>query len=187
MKADIHSLYEKSKKGDLVATHEGDINSDLITKYLSGVESSLSEAGELTKITRKVYNILVEALQNLFHHLEIPPKEYLDSVNLPETCRYAFCTLIREGKGAYKVTCGNFVSNKYIQFLRDRIEQLNYLSSVELKELYKRILNNDEFSSKGGGGLGFIEMARMSGQKLGYDFLKYDDCYSFFVLEIRIG
>ena len=64
---------------------------------------------------------------------------------------------------------------------------MNYLSAAELKELYKRILNNDEFSSKGGGGLGFIEMARMSGQKLGYDFVKYDESYSFFILEIRIG
>jgi hypothetical protein len=187
MKADIHSLYEKSRKGDLVMTHEGEINSDLITRFLNGVESSLLQEGELSKLIRKVYNVLVEALQNLFHHLEIPPKDYLDTINLPENCRYAFCTLVRESKGAYKITCGNFVSNKYTQFLRDRIEQLNYLSTVELKELYKRILNNDEFSSKGGGGLGFIEMARISGHKLGYDFIKYDDRYSFFVLEVNIS
>jgi len=186
MKADIHSLYEKSKKGDLVATHEGEIDSDLITEYLSKVESSLLQSGELAKVIRKVYNILVEALQNLFHHLEIPPKDYLDKICLPENCRYAFCSLIKEGKGSYKITSGNFVSTKYVQFLRDRIEQLNFLSVSELKELYKRVLNNDEFSSKGGGGLGFIEMARISGQKLGYDFIKYNESYSFFVLEIHI-
>ena len=105
---------------------------------------------------------------------------------MPENCRYAFCSLIKEGKGSYKITSGNFVSTKYVQFLRDRIEQLNFLSVSELKELYKRVLNNDEFSSKGGGGLGFIEMARISGQKLGYDFINYNESYSFFVLEIHI-
>ena len=57
MKADIHSLYEKSKKGDLVATHEGEIDSDLITEYLSKVESSLLQSGELAKVIRKPYKI----------------------------------------------------------------------------------------------------------------------------------
>ena len=186
MRADIHSLYEKSKKGNLIATHEGAVTSDLITSYLNEVESSLLQSGEAVKTVRRVYNILVEALQNLFHHLEVPPKEYLERLSLPEDCRYAFCSTVKEGKSSYKITTGNFVTGKYVPFLRDRIEQLNYLSTDELKELYKRVLNNDEFSAKGGGGLGFIEMARISGKKLGYDFISYDEKYSFFVLEIHI-
>ncbi|MBR6279435.1 MAG: SiaB family protein kinase [Bacteroidales bacterium] len=187
MKADIHSIYLEVKKGNLIAAHEGEITSEVITEFLSKVEDSLLQNGEAVKIVRKLYNILVEALQNLYHHLEIPPKDYSESLHLDENCRYAFCTLVKEGKGSFKITTGNFVKGKTIQFLKDRIEQLNYLSTYELKELYKRVLNNDEFSEKGGGGLGFIEMARMSGNKLGYDFIKYDSQYSFFVLEIHIN
>lgn len=187
MKADIHSLYEKAQKGNLIIAHEGDISSELISDYLAKVEDSLLQMGENVKLSRKLYNILVEALQNLFHHLEIPPVDFLSSLNLPSGCHYAFCTLVKEGNGNYKITSGNFIKNETTQFLKDRIEQLNYLSIDELKELYKRILNNDEFSAKGGGGLGFIEMARKSGNKFGFDFIKYDDVYSFFVLEVIVS
>ena len=71
--------------------------------------------------------------------------------------------------------------------MRDRIEQLNYLSQDELKDLYKIVLNNDEFSAKGGGGLGFIEMARKSGNKFGFELLRQNKDYSFFVFEVLIS
>ena len=37
------------------------------------------------------------------------------------------------------------------------------------------MLNNNQFSPKGGGGLGFVDLARKSGQKLHYDFKPVDD------------
>ena len=42
-------------------------------------------------------------------------------------------------------------------------------------------------SLKGGGGLGMIDIARKTGQKLEYDFLKVDDKFSFFTLNIKVS
>jgi hypothetical protein len=61
------------------------------------------------------------------------------------------------------------------------------MSKDELKEYYKEILNNDEFSDKGGGGLGMIDIARKSGQKLNFNFIEVDNQYSFFSLSIKIA
>jgi hypothetical protein len=44
------------------------------------------------------------------------------------------------------------------------------------------MLSNAEFSSKGGAGLGLIEMAKKTGNKLDYDFIKLDDKFSYFIL-----
>ena len=55
-----------------------------------------------------------------------------------------------------------------------------------LKMLYKEVLNNEERTEKGGGGLGIIDIARKSKQKLVYDFMDIDDQYSFFSLYIKI-
>ena len=73
MKASIHGLFEKLKAGKPIASHEGDITSEIIEEFLTKVENSLSDAGESPKKIRKVYNILVEALQNLYHHQAVPP------------------------------------------------------------------------------------------------------------------
>jgi hypothetical protein len=40
---------------------------------------------------------------------------------------------------------------------------------------------------KGGGGLGMIDIARKTGQKLNFDFAPVDDKYSFFSLNIKIS
>ena len=186
MKASIHGLYEKLRAGKPIASHEGAITSEIITDFLAKVESSLSDAGENPKKIRKVYNILVEALQNLYHHQAKPPATFIKEMGLADGA-YSFCTIVKEENGTYKVTTGNFVCNSTAKSLKERIEQLNSLSQEELKSLYKIVLDNDEFSEKGGGGLGFIEMARKSGNKFGYEFAPYDDKYKFFVLEILVS
>jgi hypothetical protein len=70
--------------------------------------------------------------------------------------------------------------------ISDRINQINSLSKEELKALYKLILNNEEFSEKGGGGLGMIDMARKTGTKMEYEFLPVNEKLLFYVLKINI-
>ena len=41
-------------------------------------------------------------------------------------------------------------------------------------------------SDKGGGGLGMIDIARKSGQKLDFDFQQVDEEFSFYSLNINI-
>ena len=56
----------------------------------------------------------------------------------------------------------------------------------QLKEYYKEVLSEGGFSDKGGGGLGMIDIARKSGQKLNYHFTEIDETFSFFNLNIKI-
>jgi hypothetical protein len=48
------------------------------------------------------------------------------------------------------------------------------------------VLNNGEMSLKGGGGLGMIDIARKTGEKLEYNFLEIDNKVSFFTLNIKV-
>ena len=187
MEANIHGLYEKFKAGKLIVSHEGSISSKDIDNFLNKTEDSLSAAGETPKKIRKIYNIVVEAIQNLFHHQGTPPPDFLKNMKLSASDGYCFCTMVKEGSDNYKITTGNFVSYAVAKSLRERIEQLNSLSHDELKNLYKIVLDNDEFTERGGGGLGFIEMARKSGNKFGYDFVQYNKDYKFFVLEVLVS
>lgn len=70
--------------------------------------------------------------------------------------------------------------------MQTRLDEINKLSKEELKDYYKAVLNNGQMSAKGGGGLGMIDIARKTGQKLKYNFMPIDDMYSFFSLNIKI-
>ena len=80
----------------------------------------------------------------------------------------------------------SYLKNENADLLKSRLEKINSLNEDELKAYYKEVLNNGMMSDKGGGGLGMIDIARKSGQKLAFDFQKVDDEYSFYSLNINI-
>ena len=87
----------------------------------------------------------------------------------------------------YNIITGNYIKVENVEMLKKRLDEINLLSKDELKDYYKAVLNNGEMSAKGGGGLGMIDIARKTGQKLNYSFMPVDDVYSFFSLNIKIA
>jgi len=179
-KFNVDQWYLSEQNGELLFNYKGNITPALITEILEKIESELGRKQEKMKIKKRVYNVLVEALQNLYHHLDTTPEEEL---NLGD--RFIIF-IISKYDDLYKIITGNFIKLDKVRFLKDRIDQVNYLSVEERKSLYKLILNNQEFSEKGGGGLGIIDIARRISTDLTYSFYKYDDEYAFFTLNIEI-
>jgi len=180
MSFNVEEQYKDFNEGEILFAYKGDVTSDLITNVLEVVESKLEDTPEVGKVAKKIYNALVECLQNLYHHGTV------DITGTDKKAKKFGLFVLTQVNGAYKITTGNFVSKDRIQYLIDRIEQLNSMNKDELKSLYKLILNNQEFSVKGGGGLGMIDVARKTGSKLYYDFIDVDDEYSLYKFNINI-
>jgi hypothetical protein len=160
---------------------KGSISSELISNVLEVVESRMDEYRESSKIRKKVYNVLVESLQNLYHHIEVLPepmqKEFDDKFGI---------LVVSRQDARYKISTGNFIGQDKVDVLRNKIDKINSMSRDELKDMYKFILNHQRLSEKGGGGLGLVDIARKTGNQLDYTFEKFDDAYYFFNLDVFI-
>jgi hypothetical protein len=165
----------------VVIAYKGSITSDLINDVLEAVEKKLDEVNEEGKTRKKLYNVLVESLQNLYHHIE----ETHEGIEEDLDPKFGVLVIARED-GEYKVITGNFVNSSKIKYLKEKIDKINSLNKDELKDMYKFILNHQKLSAKGGGGLGLVDIARKTGSKLVYSFFNYNDNYYFFNLEIKI-
>ena len=77
MSFDVNEYYSKLNGGDVLMAFKGNISSELISNVLEVVESRLDDYSEGSKIRKKVYNVLVESLQNLYHHIEVLPDEMI--------------------------------------------------------------------------------------------------------------
>ena len=86
----------------------------------------------------------------------------------------------------YKVILANFIKKHKLQMLKDRVDQLNALDSEEIKALYKLVLNNHEFSNKGGGGLGIIDIVKRTESKLEIEVFPFNQEYSFCSTNINV-
>jgi hypothetical protein len=180
MVLDIYGFYDKMEQNNIMLSFKGDITSELLTSILQIMEAKLDNWQEEPKVKKKVYNVLVECLQNLYHHMdEIAPEQ-------DDRIRSAIF-MIGKIDGEYNIITGNYIKNANIANLKKLLDDINVLSKEELKEYYKEVLNNGEMSLKGGGGLGMIDIARKTGGKLNFQFTPVDDKYSFFSLNINIS
>jgi mevalonate kinase len=181
MMLDIFDFYDKMERNNILLSFKGNITSELLTSILQIMESKLDNLQEEPKVKKKVYNVLVECLQNLYHHLDD------DKGNSDTGAPKSAIFMIGKLNGQYSIVTGNYILNQNVNFLKNRLEEINMMSKDELKEFYKSILNNGEMSEKGGGGLGMIDIARKSGQKLDFSFVPVDDKTHFFSLNVKIS
>ena len=181
MSFDVNEYYSTLDGGDVLMAYQGNISSELISNVLEVVESRMDDFSEDSKIRKKVYNVLVESLQNLYHHIEKLPPE------MHEEFDEKFGILVvSKVANKYKISTGNFVTEDRVGLLKNKIDKINSMSKEELKHMYKFILNHQRLSEKGGGGLGLVDIARKTGNKLDYAFEQYDEVYYFFNMDVYI-
>jgi hypothetical protein len=181
MSFDVNEYYSKLNGGDVLIAFKGNISSELISNALETVESRMEDYNEASKIRKKLYNVLVETLQNLYHHIEVLPDELKEG----EDSKFGIIVVSREKK-QYRISTGNFITQEKVDVLKNKIDKINSMNKDELKDMYKFILNHQRLSEKGGGGLGLVDIARKTGNKLDYTFEKFNDSYYFYNLDVFI-
>ena len=179
---DVNQLYDEICSDGVFFAYQGDISSEQINSILETVERKFVDVSASIKVRKKIYNIMVESLQNLFHHSDDVPTDLVETIGQ----RYGMIIVTKKDNN-FRLIVGNYISSDKVKFLTEKIEKINSLSPVELKEMYKFILNYQKLSPKGGGGLGLIDIARKSDQKLGYRFYSYNESYFFYRLDIFVS
>jgi hypothetical protein len=167
---------------NVILSFKGIVTTELLTSVLHTMETKMDAMNVTPRIRKKVFNILVESLQNIYHHAE--------ESTLPESKetleRKTALVLIMKEQNHFIVKTGNYIDVDKVKELKDRIDNINSLDKDGLKEYYQSSLSNSMVSSKGNAGLGMIDIARKSGNKLGFEFLKINNQTSFFCLNVKI-
>ncbi len=178
MAFDIQQWLNNKSKDEILFLYKGEVSGTLITDSLDDIEAKLENVSP--KIKKKVYDILVECMQNLFHH----SADIGAGINGFKG-RYAIC-ILSKNNDIFNICSGNFVNQKQKDFLTKHLSRINSLTRDQLKDLYKEILDNQTFSEKGGGGLGMVDIARKAGSKISFDFFDYLPDFYFFSFDINI-
>jgi hypothetical protein len=157
-------------KERLMFAYRGVVTNETSIPLLMLLEKEM-ENSEFGFIGRKrLFMFVLESLQNVSRHTSED--------------QYADMSLVVYSKTdiGYTVSTGNVIPSEGSELLRVKLEQINRLDSMEIREVYRKMLSVAEFSDKGGAGLGLIEMAKKTGNKLDYDFISMDGGYSYFIL-----
>ena len=168
------------QKDNLGYIYRGLFTQTITDSIISLAEANLDTTGESSKVKKRVFSILVECLQNITRHQTENCEDHDDP-----SMQGIF--IIQKEANFYYITTGNVVKQVAIPRLRSQLEKINSFEQDELKEYYKQILEDGTISDKGGAGLGLIEMARKSGNKLSFDFAKINENISYFYLHTAVS
>ena len=174
----IYDLHRTMMSQKLILVYQGDFTQETTKSILAMAERNIDSSGEESSIKRKVFNVMVESLQNIVKHSD----ELIDG----ETRSHAAIFLIGREANRYTIMSGNPIRKSNIPKLKQTLEKINGLDKEGLKDLYKDIIKNTTISEKGGAGLGFVDMARKSGEKLEFEFPDMSAEYCFFSLKVNV-
>ena len=174
----IYDLHRTMMSQNLILVYQGDFTQETTKSILAMAERNLDSSGEDSAIKRKVFNVMVESLQNIVKHSD----ELVDG----QTRSHAAIFLIGREADKYTIMSGNPIRKGNVGKLKNALENINGLDKDGLKDLYKSIIKNTTISEKGGAGLGFVDMARKSGSKLEFAFPEMSAEYHFFSLKVNV-
>ncbi len=130
---------------------------------------------------KKLLTLMIEILENVLKysdHFEVFVLDYPDYQ--PE-----FELLLNDD--GFILTSRNPVRERDKKEISKRIDKINTSDDDELRKIYRDTITNGIFTEKGGAGLGFIEMAKITTNNIAYSFKPIDKGFYYFELTLHIN
>lgn len=168
--------FRKLHQEEVVLAYKGRIAPEILRSVLRTTESNLSATGEKVPVRKKIFNILVELVQNLLKHVDMEAEGERANSTL----------MVIKEHGNYIISTGNYIHKSASVNIVNKIQELNKMSKEEIRQYFMDNMEKNELSSKGGAGLGLIDIVRKSGEKLEYFIETIDDSTDYLILQIKV-
>ncbi|MEQ8909622.1 MAG: SiaB family protein kinase [Vicingaceae bacterium] len=170
--AALDYFFEEFATEQMNFIYAGDFSDEHTEVFIELNNLQFSAHDEIKLSQRKAAFLIAECFQNIIRYHDPSHRDSYFHVNHKD--------------GLFKIISGNRIDNRHIPTLQSQLEQLNKLTAEELKEVYRKVLMNGETTTKGGAGLGLIEMARKTKNKLSFSFSAIDKNTSYFYFSLHL-
>lgn len=173
---DIDSHYKSMRDGKLAYSFRGVLTEGIMEFVFQDIEEALINKPEPRLIRKRIFNVLVELIQNIY--------KYTSELALEAN---EVMVIVQKKDNIYEIISGNYLEKNVIKTLQTRVSMINYLTGEQRDELYRGVLTSGLISRQNGAGLGFIDVARKSKNDLYYQFDNVDERYSFFTVKAFVS
>ncbi|MFT3884385.1 MAG: SiaB family protein kinase [Flavobacteriales bacterium] len=169
----------KALRGDRFAFgYSGNFHDDHTARLITLGESVMTDGGGSAR--SRLAFVMVEAYQNIIRHRAELPAELAVGAG-----RSLF--LLRCQNAGQQVVAVNAVEKSTVPRLREVLKRLEGVGKDRLKEMFLARLQEGDSGSSRGAGLGLIEMARRSGERLAHAWHDLGGDHELFALMVRLG
>ncbi len=171
----ILESFNQEKGVAVIMRHCGIFSEDLIISLAESSEELLVSFNEKKELIRRMFSILIEGLGNIRKHGEANSDGIQNGI-----------LIFAKTPIGYKILLGNLIQNSLINQMVHRLDDLNSLPEIEIKNRFTDVLSKSILANKGGSGLGFINIKMKSKSKLNYEFYPINKDFSLFSIDFMV-
>ena len=173
------NYYDQMHNDGVILSYKGAISQDILTEI--GLSLRKKKREETGVSGRLLFSAFIELSQNVLIHSEEREFSAVEQKELG-----VGVVLVREQKDCYHLVSINKSKNEVARVIKERVDFINSLTPTELKLHYRRELRNPERSEKGGGNVGFIDMAKKTGNPVDILIKQIGDGLSYLTVTITV-
>ena len=154
----------------IVFSFSGVISQELVSFMVDSARHQFEEMGEESKMIHKMFIITIEQLQNIMSYSKNKDIHSGSKYTSPGVMVIGF----DKDRDKYYVNSSNEIVKADKEKVTKKIDYINSLDKDELKKYLREKIRSAEDKHDRGAGVGFIEMAKRSSEKIEYDFEDID-------------
>lgn len=162
----------------IVFSFSGMISQSMTSFMVETAKSQIEHMNEDAKMTRNMFLIAVEQLQNIMSYSKDKDVQDGSEYTSPGVLVVGF----NKEKQKYYINSSNEIIEEDKTKISEKIDKINLLNRDEQRKYLREKLRSAEDKHDRGAGVGFIEMAKRSSEKLEYDFETVDGKLYFHIL-----
>jgi hypothetical protein len=159
----------------VITSYHGQMDQDRISMLSYTAEHQLDNEGARRGTIKKIFNILIEMLQNIHLHGA-----------LSEKTGNPFYLILAQNMDEYQLTCTNLVRIDTAKKIILALEEIKRMNEKELKTHYMEVLSNEQYSVQGGAGLGLITIALKCHNHFTFDNIPINEQVTLFSITATI-
>lgn len=171
--SDSLEIYQFMEEKNVLLAYTGQFDHFVTSSLLKNVKKKFNLSATNPAIAKKIYNLLVESIENISKHSL--KEEGNENTSLLLLCK---------SETTYTIITGNHILKSDIPELKGKLEKIAIQDQEELKNSYRKqiLLQNKNDNNAG---LGLIDIAIRSGNKIKFDFKPVTSSASFCLLQIE--
>lgn len=174
----ISRIREVMAEEGIVFSFSGMISQSLTEFMIETAAKQFADEGHDKNTTKSMFLISIELLQNVMSY----SKQKLIREGNKYTSPGVLVVGYDDKKGKYYVNTSNEIGEADKLKVSEKLDYINSLDSKEQRKLLREKLKSAEDTHERGAGVGFIEVAKRSSEKVEYDFEEIDGKLYFHIL-----
>jgi hypothetical protein len=163
-----------------IINFKGELTFPIIGQMIQDLKSKREKYEIEMGIFKKLISLMIEILENILKYSEHFSDLIKDNPKLQPEFRISCNSTV------YSLNASNPIKKTDINPVKQHIDMINNLSQEEFKIQYRKTIANGEFTEKGGAGLGFFEMVKITGQSIQYRFTDLSEEFLNFELFLNV-